>query len=136
MTDDTPEKPASETPDGVFGNLPKARPGTRSPRRDGVTQEPAGPRAEAAAPEPKPKPKSTPGSARKPAKPAPPPPTPSEGAPARTAGAPSTQAPSTQIKGVEDLAWAGIAVAAEAATAGVRFASKALDAARKSIDRQ
>jgi hypothetical protein len=40
-----------------------------------------------------------------------------------------------QIASVEDLAWAGIAVAAQAATVGVRLASRALDAARKSVDR-
>jgi hypothetical protein len=36
---------------------------------------------------------------------------------------------------VEDLAWAGIAVAAQAATVGVKFASRALDAARRSAER-
>ena len=40
-----------------------------------------------------------------------------------------------RIGGVEDLAWAGVAVAAQAATVGVRAASRALEAVRKSIDR-
>jgi hypothetical protein len=44
-------------------------------------------------------------------------------------------APRSGIGGVEDLAWAGVAVAAQAATAGIRFTSRALEAARKSIDR-
>ena len=36
--------------------------------------------------------------------------------------------------GVEDLAWAGITVAAEAATLGVRLLSRAVDAVRKPPD--
>jgi hypothetical protein len=35
---------------------------------------------------------------------------------------------------VEDLAWAGIAVAAEAATLGVRIMSRAIGAVRKPTD--
>ena len=38
--------------------------------------------------------------------------------------------------GVEDLAWAGIAVAAEAATLGVRLLSRAVEAVRKPADRR
>ena len=38
--------------------------------------------------------------------------------------------------GVEDLAWAGIAVAAEAATLGVRLLSRAVEAVRKPPDRR
>ena len=37
--------------------------------------------------------------------------------------------------GVEDLAWAGVAVAAEAATLGVRLLSRAVEAVRKPADR-
>lgn len=40
-----------------------------------------------------------------------------------------------RVQGVEDLAWVGVAIAAQAATVGVRFASRALEAARNSIDR-
>ena len=36
-----------------------------------------------------------------------------------------------RIGGVEDLAWAGVAVAARAATLGIRVASRALDSVRK-----
>ena len=39
------------------------------------------------------------------------------------------------IGGIEDLAWAGVTVAAQAATAGVKLASRALEAVRKSVDR-
>jgi hypothetical protein len=38
--------------------------------------------------------------------------------------------------GLEDLAWAGIAVTAEAATLGVRLFSRAIDAARKAAERR
>lgn len=124
MTDETSDNPASDAPEGVFGNLPKARPGTRSPRRDGASEEP---------PAPKPAPTDkAPASKRAPA---PPPPEPEPPAATDSAPAKPVGSPSAQIKSVEDLAWAGIAVAAEAATAGVRFAGKALEAARKSIDR-
>jgi len=37
--------------------------------------------------------------------------------------------------GLEDLAWAGIAVTAEAATLGVRLVGRAFDAARRAADR-
>ena len=57
--------------------------------------------------------------------------------PAAEATPPAAPEPATgqRISSVEDLAWAGIAVAAQAATVGVRFASRALEAARKSVDR-
>jgi len=80
-------------------------------------------------------------SARKPA----PPPPPAKPAPSRPLppgggerepGAPDAAPGSAQgAKGVEDLAWAGVAVAAQAATVGVRLANRAFEAARKSIDR-
>lgn len=49
------------------------------------------------------------------------------------AGPPSRDEGETQgaeIQGVEDLAWAGVAIAAEAATLGVRLAGRAIDALR------
>ncbi|MGH2953913.1 MAG: hypothetical protein ACRDK9_07805, partial [Solirubrobacterales bacterium] len=39
-------------------------------------------------------------------------------------------------RGIEDVAWAGVAAAAEAATIGVRIANRALDALRDSVDRR
>ena len=36
---------------------------------------------------------------------------------------------------IEELAWAGIAVTAEAATLGVRLVSRAIDAARRAAER-
>ena len=120
------DEAASDNPEGVFGNLPSTRPGARSPRR----RSPAGstdPKAEAAetpsAAKPKPKPRAKPPEAdRQPEPAAPEPPA-------------DPLEPAPGIHGVEDLAWAGVAVAAQAATAGVKFASRALGAARKSIDR-
>ena len=125
MTDESPDtKAPSDAPEGVFGNLPSTRPGSRSPRRKSAGGQTARggdeARARRAAPPPPPPPP--------PATPEPPP-----GTERETPVAPS---PSPQrIGSVEDLAWAGVAVAAHAATAGVRFASRALEAARKSIDR-
>jgi len=120
-------------PEGVFGNLPSTRPGSRSPRRrtapnasepevtseaEAVAPKPAPASDTPARPKPKPKPQAK---AQQPRPKAEPPAEPQEPAPG--------------IHGVEDLAWAGVAVAAQAATAGVRFASRALETARKSIDR-
>ena len=119
MADEGPDEKPTKAPDGVFGNLPAARPGTRSPRRDGATDEP-GRRAT-----------KTEHRAAKPAPP-PPPPEPPPAPKARPAPAPDPE----RIGSVEDLAWAGIAVAAQAATVGVKFASRAIEAARKSADRR
>jgi hypothetical protein len=41
-----------------------------------------------------------------------------------------------QMGGVEDLAWAGVAVAAEAATLGVRLAGRAFEAMRDAVERR
>jgi hypothetical protein len=101
---------------GVFGNLPRSRPGTRSPRRDPdaetssrlTTQEPA-----------------TESAARDDA--------PAEAQAARAQGEPNPEraepaTPAEESHGsLEDLAWAGIAAAAEAATIGVRLASRAME---------
>jgi hypothetical protein len=118
---------------GVFGNLPSERPGVRSPRRQ--DDKPAGKSraAKATAAKSPPRPRSAPApSARRPA--APPPPSPreraaaTEGAESRPAAAPEA-APSH--RGIEDVAWAGVTVAAEAATLGVRLLSRAVEAVRE-----
>ncbi|MDQ3728427.1 MAG: hypothetical protein M3355_02445 [Actinomycetota bacterium] len=118
MTDEPSASKGSGSPEGVFGNLPSTRPGSRSPRRRGASGREA---VEAAAEDPE-----APGEPEF----APEPPAAPEPEPAQ-----EPQTPAPGIHGVEDLAWAGVAVAAQAATAGVRFASRALEAARKSIDR-
>jgi hypothetical protein len=117
---------------GVFGNLPPTRPGVRSPRRGdaadaaaaGATAKAAG-RQSGSAAQPKPNaPRSRRGGSTRPPGHSP-------------AGEPETPPPAgAEHGGVEDLAWAGIAVAAEAATLGVRLLSRAVEAVRKPADRQ
>lgn len=125
-----PSEEASEQ-GSVFGNLPGNRPGVRSPRRGR-----AGPARAAGA-----TPKATGGrsrsAARKPAEPRSP--RAPSGRPAeRSAGAEPETAPPAEGEhgGVEDLAWAGVAVAAEAATLGVRLLSRAVEAVRRPTDRR
>jgi hypothetical protein len=120
MAEEAPETNPDPAPEGVFGNLPGTRPGSRSPRRDSAGGKPP------AKPPPEHE-RSSP----------PPPPAEPEPPPATEREAPVTpESPAGQrITSVEDLAWAGVAVAARAATVGVRFASRALDAARKSVER-
>jgi hypothetical protein len=106
---------------GVFGNLPGSRPGTRSPRRtaDGATKPKQGAKRRA-----RPSPKRAASSRPKP--------------PARAAPRPAERHEAPQSSsggGLEDIAWAGVAVAAEAATIGVRLASRAIEALRGSTER-
>ena len=116
MSDDRPPETGSEKRDaGVFGNLPGSRPGKRSPRRNSA-KKPAV--AAVAKQKSKPKPAAAPRAA-------PPPPAASATkAPRRPAAEPDRGA------GLEDIAWAGVAAAAEAATLGVRLASRAIEALR------
>jgi len=133
-SEQTPSKPeAGEQPaeqGSVFGNLPESRPGVRSPRR-GKSRD-AGRAGGTTA-------KSTPRQTR-PAKEAgrPSPSGPAARPPSRPvthepAAPPSDEA---ELGGIEDLAWAGVAVAAEAATLGVRLLSRAVEAVRKPADRR
>jgi hypothetical protein len=104
----TPSPEQDPAQDGVFGNLPHARPGARSPRRDEATARARRRRAAAAGGE-------GPSATAEPAQPEP------EGEPAG---------------GIEDVAWAGVAAAAEAATIGVRLANRALEAMRDAVERR
>jgi hypothetical protein len=122
MAEEAPDTKPEPAPEGVFGNLPGTRPGTRSPRRDAAGRRPPAKAAQA----------ETHTSPPPPAPPSSEPPPPVE-RDAPVAAEPGGGQP--RITSVEDLAWAGIAVAAQAATVGVRFASRALEAARKSADR-
>jgi hypothetical protein len=129
MTSDR-ESPAPESGDrGVFGNLPSERPGVRSPRRgEGKGSKPKAKAASAS------RAKATPGAA-KPASKAPPKAAPKAPPPPRPAPppprAPEAEEPASGRGSVEEVAWAGITVAAEAATLGVRLFSRALEAVRE-----
>jgi hypothetical protein len=124
MTDE--RRPDADSPNrggGVFANLPDARPGTRSPRRDSARAKREEPKAESP-PEP---PREAP-AARAPERPKSPPEPPPEAEPA--------EEPARKGAGLEDLAWAGVAAAAEAATIGVRLLSRAIEALRGSAERE
>jgi hypothetical protein len=118
---------------GVFGNLPGSRPGSRSPRRGSGERKPA-PRAAA---KPRPRKRAPAASAAEPRRrPAPRPGPDREPEPATArADRESEEAARADSGGIEDLAWAGVAVAAEAATIGVRLASRAIEALRGSSER-
>ena len=121
-----PESPETSSSDrGVFGNLPSQRPGVRSPRRRSEGEAERGQPAKA-------------GAAKKqaPRKPSPPPPPPREpaGRPEPSTPRPSAAPPEEQASprgAIQDVAWAGVTVAAEAATLGVRLFSRALEAVRE-----
>jgi hypothetical protein len=123
MTEDRDNSAPASGDRGVFGNLPSERPGVRSPRRG----QGKGGKAKAKAP-------PTAAKAAKPAKSAPAksapptPPPPPEPPPAPEPEAPESDSPRGSV---EEVAWAGITVAAEAATLGVRLFSRALEAVRE-----
>jgi hypothetical protein len=138
---DEPKPPGADSDDrGLFGKLPSTRPGVRSPRRDADKPrrdarvarpaKPAATRKDAGPPRGRP---DRPDEART-----------TGGAPATPASAPpptdpprpppQDEAARGEAPGVEDLAWAGITVAAEAATLGVKLLSRAVEAVRKPPD--
>ena len=125
MSDQKQSDGGPEEQGSIFGKLPNARPGVRSPRRAAAkAREPQAARARPprrSAPKARPSPT---GSGRgTPSPPRPRRPEPEAAAQGRGGG------------GVEDVAWAGITVAAEAATLGVRLLSRAVEAVRKPADR-
>jgi hypothetical protein len=129
--EDSPEQPS------VFANLPASRPGARSPRRKSPGSRTSGSPHEAAAPQARPAARQAapgeeasaprgdratrPEASERPEPPASDAPAPAEASPEAERGV-----------GLEDLAWAGVAAAAEAATIGVRLASRAMEALRGS----
>ena len=126
MSDEQAGGGAAAEQGGVFGKLPASRPGTRSPRRATAAGAKARP-APKAKPAPratsKPKPKAEP----RPRRP-------------QSADQPPPEAPETPAAdkggGLDDLAWAGVAAVAEAATLGVRLANRAFGALRDGVDRR
>lgn len=112
----------------VFSKLPRSRPGVRSPRRDeGEGARARGTGAAGATAGPRPRVPKRPTEPRPRARAAAPPPPPPRGA---------TPPDDRQSGGVEDLAWAGITVAAEAATLGVRLMGRAFEAVREAVERR
>jgi hypothetical protein len=129
MTEEHPTEEGQQG--GLFANLPSARPGTRSPRRDAAKGTAKAAKAKRAASERKPA-----AASRAPKREAPP------AQPRPQASRPPPASPEDRAEtrgdapGVEDLAWAGVTVAAEAATLGVRLLSRAVEAVRKPPDRR
>jgi hypothetical protein len=126
-----PADPAELKPDApqgsVFGNLPDSRPGGRSPRRDAATKPRKATAKRASKAAPKPRTPAQPRTAAIPARPASPP---------RTTTPPRPDdAERESGAGIEDIAWAGVATIAEAATVGVRLLNKTLDALRGSSEK-
>jgi hypothetical protein len=143
---DEDQRDAPSAEGGVFGKLPSTRPGMRSPRRGAESAKappagaPTGPgdepgqvgeqapesateRRDPATGSPRVRPPNATGHSS-PSSP-----------PTRPETAPEPDAPHAgESPGVEDLAWAGITVAAEAATLGVRLLSRAVEALRKPAD--
>jgi hypothetical protein len=123
---------ADGDPDGspsqgsVFGNLPKTRPGVRSPRRRSGAASERGPASEA---------KGAP-AADVSASPGDPERTPARGARAATRRPAEVPGAADESGGLEDLAWAGVTAAAQAATLGVRIANRALEALREAVERR
>ena len=122
MSDSAPDQAdpeAATSPGSVFGNLPDSRPGGRSPRREASkSRKPQATKA-TATPKPKPKPKATPK------------PRPAPARPRRAAPPPEPAATEPESgRGLEDIAWAGVAAAAEAATLGIRLANRAIESLR------
>jgi hypothetical protein len=140
VSEPRPTEQADAEQGSVFGNLPDSRPGARSPRRDAAKKRAAGSGQRAkthsnrAAPKPKaaPRPTAEPSGVGEPRK--------AREPSAADAGEAAESEPRTpepdEGAGLEDLAWAGIAAAAEAATLGVRLASRAMEALRKPVDRR
>jgi hypothetical protein len=151
--DDEPRHDPSALPEGesgLFSQLPKTRPGTRSPRRAGTKaqsagtkkaanrttktadagqQTPAAIRAQRAAAD---------AAERADFDPLEPPAEETAGGSAEHGARRTEEAEEERSIGpgsLEDLAWAGVAVTAEAATLGIRLLGRAVDAARRATDR-
>ena len=131
---------------GLFGKLPSERPGVRSPRRRAAKgQQTPVESADPATVSGRARRTGASGRSSAPSAPTPPSTAQETDVPAsRGARRESPEAPRRESDapespreggGVEDLAWAGITVAAEAATLGVRLLSRAVEAVRKPADR-
>jgi hypothetical protein len=121
MTEDPSQTADPQDEPSVFGNLPRTRPGARSPRRDETARAPGEPKRAK-----RPEPAAPADDAERVL---------AESRPAR--GEPEPE-PHTRDEedggGIEELAWAGVAAAAEAATLGVRLANRAMESLRGGSD--
>jgi hypothetical protein len=126
MSSERESPPPAAGDRGVFGNLPSERPGVRSPRRG----EGKGAKAKATGASPG-RAKATPAAAKPTPKAAPKAPPPRPAGPRRGAAQAEEPESGSGRGSVEEVAWAGITVAAEAATLGVRLFSRALEAVRE-----
>jgi hypothetical protein len=131
----------AEGPGDIFGKLPNERPGVRSPRRRAESKkagrQPSKAKAVSSrasrdqrAPRPH-SPRAEPASTSRRSTPRP---------SSRAAARPSTSSEQQARvesggSGIQDVAWAGITVAAEAATLGVRLLGRAVEAVRKPVER-
>ena len=140
MTDD--QKPTDANGQGgVFGNLPGSRPGTRSPRERREPQRAAGQGEGTAARGRQPSRSGAEsegegqaeariqGNEAAPAEAA------ARSAAERRPAAGERDAETATGGGLEEIAWAGVAAAAEAATLGVRLANRAIEALRGKPER-
>jgi hypothetical protein len=129
MNEDPSQASDPEAEPSVFGNLPRTRPGSRSPRRDAAKETAARGGRSAAATSRRSAPRAA--STR----------TKDESVPSARRTTPRRNAPSDpetetdEGGGLEELAWAGVAAAAEAATLGVRLANRALESLRGGSER-
>jgi hypothetical protein len=123
MTEDPSHTAGPEDEASVFGNLPRTRPGARSPRRDEATSRRS---AEPKSPDPEPESPPDPLSPELDAERIL-----SESRPSEERSA-AAEPPEDHEDGggIEELAWAGVAAAAEAATLGVRLANRAMESLR------
>jgi hypothetical protein len=127
------EEAGDELDPGLFGKLPRSRPGARSPRRrrsgaaSAASADPTGARSRTRPPSPASSAaRASAGGGRR-----------ASASPPRSGERePAAPTESGEGGGIEDLAWAGIAVTAEAATLGVRLLSRAIDAARRATERR
>jgi hypothetical protein len=147
--DDDAQRDSDDVPErGLFSQLPRSRPGVRSPRRAGEGSERGKQKAASSKASGAPAPAAlraaqAAAGAREAAGAGPldPPATGQERPrhatppPRRPAPEPEPEQRSLGPGSLEDLAWAGVAVTAEAATLGVRLLGRAVDAAKRATER-
>lgn len=146
--DDDAQRDSDDMPEsGLFSQLPRTRPGVRSPRRAGEGSKRSKQKAASSKAGSAPAPAAlraaqAAASAREAAADPLDPPATGQERPRRATPPPRRPAPEPEPEqrslgpgSLEDLAWAGVAVTAEAATLGVRLLGRAVDAAKRATER-